>query len=80
MEYICDQKICLTLESSVLTKSTFLLIKYSVPTILIELRNLFGVKGLNVKFSKYQKQWPEGAVLKRCSRNKGFAKFIQKYP
>ena len=67
MEYIWDQKICLTLESYVLTNSTFLLIKYSMPTILIELRNLFGVKDLNVKFSKYQKQWPEGAALKRCS-------------
>ena len=36
MEYICNWKICLTLESYVLTKSMFLLIKFSVPTILSE--------------------------------------------
>ena len=32
-----------------LTKSTFLLIKYSVPTILIEWTNVFRDKSLNVK-------------------------------
>ena len=36
-------------------KSMFLLIKYSVPTILIERTNLLKIKSLNVKISKYQK-------------------------
>ena len=45
-------KKCITLKSYVLTKSKFLLIKYSVPTILIERTNLFRVKSLNMKFSK----------------------------
>ena len=45
-------------------KSTFLLIKYSMPTILIEWANLFRIKSLNVKFSKYQKQLPGGVLQK----------------
>ena len=51
----------------VLTISMFLLTKYSMPTILIELTNLFRVKSLNVKFSKYQRQLLRGVLLKRCS-------------
>ena len=43
-------------------KSTFLLIKYSVQTILIEWINLLRIRSLNVKFSKYQKQ-SSGGVL-----------------
>ena len=43
-------------------KMYFLLIKYSVPTILIEWKNLFRIKTLNVKFSIYQKQSPEGVL------------------
>ena len=43
-------------------KSTFLPVNYSVPTILIELTNLFRIKSLNVKFSKCQKQSPEGVL------------------
>ena len=49
-------------------KSTFLLIKYSVPTILIEWTNLLRIKSVNVKFSKYQKQ---------VSCKKVFLKFLQ---
>ena len=36
-------------------KSQFLLIKYSVPKILIQSTNLFRIKSLNAKFPKYQK-------------------------
>ena len=47
-------------------KSTFLLIKYSVPTYIHTniyiYKNLLRIKCLNVKFSKYQKQ-PSGGVL-----------------
>ena len=43
-------------------KMYFLLIKYSVPTILIEWKKLFRIKTLNVKFSIYQKQSPEGVL------------------
>ena len=43
-------------------ESTFLLIKYSVPTILIERKNLLKIKSLNVKFSKNQKQ-SSGGIL-----------------
>ena len=35
---------------------------YSTPPILIELTNLFKIKSLNVKFSKYQKQSSEGVL------------------
>ena len=51
----------------VLTISMFLPTKYSMPTILIELTNLFRVKSLNVKFSKYQRQLLRGVLLRRCS-------------
>ena len=47
------------------TKSTFLLVKYSLPTKLIrtellelDLEFMFRIKSLNVKFFKYQKQSP----------------------
>ena len=43
-------------------KPTFLLIKYSVPTILIEGTNLLRIKSLNVNFSKYQKQSSVGVL------------------
>ena len=48
--------------------------KYSLPTILIEGTNLFGIKSLNIRFSKYQKQWHQiqpsrGVPRKRCSEN-----------
>ena len=56
---------------------TFLLIKYSVPTILIERTNLLKIKSLNVKFSKNQKQSSGGILSKGVL--KIFAKFIEKY-
>ena len=62
-------------------KSTCLLIKYSIPTILIEWTNLLRIKSLNVKFSKYEKQSTEGVLQKGALKT--FAKFIekcQKYP
>ena len=58
-------------------KSTFLLIKYSVPTILIEWTNLLRIKSLNVKFSKYQKQLSEAVLWKGVLNI--FARFIEKY-
>ena len=58
-------------------KSSFLLIKYSVPTILIEWTNLLRIKSLNFKFSKYQKQSSGGVLWKDIL--KIFAKFIEKY-
>ena len=58
----CNKATCLTLGSYVLTKLTFLLIKYSMPTISIEWTNLFRIKSLNVKFSEYQKQSPGGVL------------------
>ena len=39
-----------------------LLIKYSVPAILIEWTNWFRIKSLNVNFSKYQNQPPGGVM------------------
>ena len=68
----------MTLESYVLTKSTFLLTKCSPPTILIKWTNLFRVKNLNGKFSKYQKQSPRLVPLKWFLKIKT-AKFNQKY-
>ena len=56
-------------------RSPFLLIKCSVPTILIERKNLFRIKSLNVKFSIYQKQ---SSCKKRVVKN--VTKPIEQYP
>ena len=56
-------------------ESTFLLIRFSVPTILLEWTNLLGIKSLNVKFSKYQKQSSGGVLQKGVL--KIFAEFIE---
>ena len=58
-------------------KSTFLLIKHSVPTILIDWPNLFRSKSFNVKFSKYEKQSSGGVMGKGVL--KSFAKFMEKF-
>ena len=60
------------------TESTFLLIKYSILTILIEWTNLFRIRSLNDKFSKYHKQ----SLDVSCKKNapKSFVIFIEKYP
>ena len=51
------------------TKSTFLLIKCSVPKVLIEWTNLFRIKILDLKFSKYQKQSPRGFLKVKTLQN-----------
>ena len=56
-------------------RSPFLLIKCSVPTILIERKNLFRIKSLNVKFSIYQKQ---SSCKKRVVKN--VTKPTEQYP
>ena len=56
-------------------RSPFLLIKCSVPTILIERKNLFRIKSLNVKFCIYQKQ---SSCKKRVVKN--VTKPIEQYP
>ena len=58
------------------TKSTFLLMKYGVATLLVEWRNLFRIRSSNAKFSKYQKQLPGGS--RWCPVKKVFFKKIKK--